>query len=606
MKKYFQEIKNLSRKLKIFLLVSFDIFFVIISSYLAQSLSLSYFPPYGRVLFLYALTATFFLVLIFKLNNNYNYINRFFDLKSSIKILMSVLLVSFILYIVGLIFELRFFSLGFIISQNSIYFIFSFLFRIYIKFEYYKSSLSSENTNNCLIFGAGRDGLFLSNILSAEKKNIVGFVDEDKSKIGQTLNDIKIYSIFDIKKIITRHKIDECFFCAPSATSFKKKEIFSVFKKLNLNFSTRTIKNFIPEKNILNKFDLKKNKLYKNERLANKFFDKVIFITGAGGSIGQELFFQLYQQEPKMIVAIDNSEYNLSKLKRLVTNFKQDRLKIKLLNVCDLEALKNLFKQENPDFVFHAAAYKHVDIVEENPYFAAKNNILGVLNILEASLKYNVKNFVFISTDKAVNPINIMGMTKKCGEILTKYYASLSSDKQNFSCVRFGNVIGSSGSFVEILKEQVLSGGPITITDKEASRYFMTISDAVNLVIQVPYLKERGNTFVLKMDNPINIFDMVVKFLDENNLKILDEKNPSGNIRIEYTGLRPGEKLHEELFQHNNVTKTSNSLILVEKNNFNITESFLIKFKDDLSRSIKSEDKLLFKETLSSFLNHEK
>jgi FlaA1/EpsC-like NDP-sugar epimerase len=245
-----------------------------------------------------------------------------------------------------------------------------------------------------------------------------------------------------------------------------------------------------------------------------------------------------------------------------------------------------------------------VDIVEENPIFAAKNNILGTWNVLQASLKFNVKNFVFISTDKAVNPINIMGMTKKCGEVLTGYFSSLVHKNQNFCSVRFGNVIGSSGSFVQVLKEQVASGGPITITDKRASRYFMTISDAVHLVIQAISLRDNGNTFVLKMDEPVNIYEMVKKFLSENNLKILDKNNPSGDIQIKFIGLRQGEKLHEELFQNNNISQTSNNLILVEKNRYKLTDKNLIKFKKDLLESIRLEDTLMLERTLHILLDN--
>jgi FlaA1/EpsC-like NDP-sugar epimerase len=603
-KKYFEEIKNLSRSFKILLIISADIFFIVISSYFVESLLLGYPVPYSRSLMLYVLIASFFLVVIFKLRKNYNNINRFFDLQSSAGIFVSVTSLVIILYFIGYVTKLRFFSLNFIIYQNLLFLFFSILFRFYIKYEYYNHNFYLKKNSNCLIFGAGRDGLLLAKNLLLKNNSIIGFVDEDKNKIGQYINNIKVFSIFDIKKIKSKHKINKCFFCAPSASGLKKKQILEIFHKANLSFVPGIENNFQLDINNTKNFNLKKDKFAKNNKKIDSIFNKVVFITGAGGSIGQELFFQIYNQKPKKIIAIDSSEYNLFKLKRLLFKYDQNKFKIKLLNVCDLDQLENLYKKENPDIVFHGAAYKYVDIVEENPIFAAKNNILGTWNVLQASLKFNVKNFVFISTDKAVNPINIMGMTKKCGEVLTEYFSSLVHKNQNFCSVRFGNVIGSSGSFVQVLKEQVASGGPITITDKRASRYFMTISDAVHLVIQAISLRDNGNTFVLKMDEPVNIYEMVKKFLSENNLKILDKNNPSGDIQIKFIGLRQGEKLHEELFQNNNISQTSNNLILVEKNRYKLTDKNLIKFKKDLLESIRLEDTLMLERTLHILLDN--
>ena len=215
----------------------------------------------------------------------------------------------------------------------------------------------------------------------------------------------------------------------------------------------------------------------------------------------------------------------MSKLKLSLISLKNKNIiKCHLVDVCSYTNLKNLFYKYKPHFVFHASAYKHVDIVEENSNFSIKNNILGINNVLKLSEQVKTKNFIFVSTDKAVRPKNVMGQTKKIGEILTTHFANKNKHKLNYNSVRFGNVIGSSGSFLQIFKNQLNNGGPITLTSKKATRYFMTINDAVNLVIQSPFLNENGSIFILKMGDPINIYQMVKDLIIKNNFEFENGK----------------------------------------------------------------------------------
>ena len=380
------------------------------------------------------------------------------------------------------------------------------------------------------------------------------------------------------------------------------KEILSIFskQKIPLDFSYNI--NLLINK----KYNLEFKKNSQVQKYSDKhkldYKNKTIFITGGAGSIGSEICSQLYNLNPKKIIVIDNSELNIANLKRSLMLLKNSEIvRPYLIDVCSHQDLKKLFYKFKPNFVFHAAAHKHVDIVEENPNFSIRNNVLGINNVLKLSREIKVTNFIFISTDKAVRPKNTMGQTKKAGEIITTFYSKFNKKNLNYNSVRFGNVIGSSGSFMQILKKQLNDGGPITITSKKATRFFMTINDAVCLVIQAPFLGESGNTFVLKMGNSINIYQMVLDIIKKNNLKVKNKKMTNGDIEIKIIGLRDGEKVHEELFETNkNVSKTQNPLVLVEKNSMPLQ----VKFLDLFIRKI--ENTVNLKSALKTFLKTNK
>ena len=577
-KRIVEEIYFLNRSVKKVIIFFSDAFLLFFSTYLAHTIQLNYLPPIGRSLILYNFVAVLIYLFVFVFYKKFNIINRHFDLNSITSIFISTLILALLLNLIGNLISLRFFNLNFIIFQVLIFLFLISSFRIFIRNLYNILNKFNTNLETCVIFGSGENAYQLAYNSNFNNRYFVShFIDEDKNKIGQYLGNKRIISIKDLKK----YNIKKCFFCAPSLSGFKQKEIASIFSKLKISIDFRYNNNLANNKILNNQIDLniKKTSLTKKNYLKkNYYFNKTIFVTGGAGSIGSEICFQLYNLNPKKIIIIDNNEYNLAKLKQSLLLLKNQKIvKIHLVNVCDFESLKELFSNYKPNFVFHAAAYKHVDIVEENSNFSIKNNILGLNNVLKLSEISEVENFIFISTDKAVRPKNIMGLTKKIGEIFTTYYASKSKKIVKYNSVRFGNVIGSSGSFLQIFKRQLDNGGPITVTSKKATRYFMTINDAVNLVIQAPFLGGKGNTFVLKMGDPVNIYKMVLDLIKKNRLKIKNKN--TGDIKIKIIGLREGEKLHEELFEtSDNVYKTKNPLILVEKNYLKLNNKFLKKF----------------------------
>tara|TARA_B100000787_G_C16197757_1_gene302189 strand:- start:4489 stop:6291 length:1803 start_codon:yes stop_codon:yes gene_type:complete len=600
MKQLLEEIYYLNRPVKKLIILFLDSILFVIASYLAAAIQLEYLPPIGRSLMLYNLISIFIYFFVFYKNSNI--LNRYFDLKSFNPIFMSLIFLGFLLFIIGQIGNIRYFQLNFITFQLLIFLFLLALSRITISNFFSILKRVNIKAEACAIFGTGDSAYELINNSDFNKKyNVTHFVDEDKNKVGQYLRNKRIISIKNLKN----YSFKKCFFCAPSLSSFKQKEILTIFEKqkVSLDFSYN-VNPFVQSgtKDIYN-LEFKKNSNVQkhSQKYKLNYKNKVVFITGGAGSIGSEICSQLHSLNPKKIIVIDNSEFNLANLKRSLMLLKNNKIiKPYLVDVCSYNSIKELFYKFKPDFVFHAAAYKHVDIVEENSNFSIRNNVLGINNVLKLTREIKASNFIFVSTDKAVRPKNIMGQTKKVGEIITTFYSKFKKKNLNYNSVRFGNVIGSSGSFMQIFKKQLVDGGPITITSKKATRFFMTINDAVSLVIQAPFLGESGNTFVLKMGDPINIYQMVLDLIKKNNLKVKN-KNKSGDIGIKIIGMRKGEKVHEELFETNkNVTKTENPVVLVEKNN----ASLKIKSLNFFINKIENTGSL--KEFLKDFLKKNK
>ena len=337
--------------------------------------------------------------------------------------------------------------------------------------------------------------------------------------------------------------------------------------------------------------------------MKKKFLNKKVIVTGAGGTIGKELMFQISRLNVRELIAIDFNELNLSKLKKDFDNISNENRLTKhfyLINLNKNELLEKIIEKHNPDFIFHAAAYKHVDVVETNPIEAVSNNLISLINILECTKKQKNLTFIFVSTDKAVNPINHMGRSKRMGELIVcsmnKIYP-----QNNYSCVRFGNVIGSSGSLIPILNEQISKGGPITITSKEATRYFMTVQDAVNLTIETSNMENRGLINVLNMGKPINIYSMVMKILKDSNIQTYN-KNKKEGLKVDFIGLRPGEKLHEELFHSNEILKSTNEKIFRENCSVEISDKQIENIKQQIKISNIENDENILKKMFSEYI----
>ena len=583
----------------ILLKIILDIILVFLSLYFAISLNYEKIMPISKSYLILCILIIFTQTIIFTYNNVYSNFSRYLDIKNIENIFFSVSL-TFVIFGLFNILDLdkskymfRFINLKILFFYTIIFIILNILSKILIKFILYdiKFKYNKDIKNKtCAIYGAGSTGYEISNLIDREKYyKIKYFIDDDKKKIGRSINGI---DIVDFEQLKSNEKIDIIFVCIPSISSFENQKIIKKIKKIKINYKIiPSFKNFFDGnvQNFFKNYNLSKNNILDESHadiLSQKLRDKNILITGVAGSIGREIMFQMLKFPVKKVVGIDFNELGLSKLKKDIENlassskFDYDLL---LANLCDKRRLEKIIEKNLPDIIYHAAAYKHVDIVEENPHVAVKNNIISIINIIDIIQQKNLKSqFIFISTDKAVNPINFMGMSKRIGEILTISMNEIQKNK-NFTCVRFGNVIGSSGSLIPIINKQISNGGPITLTDVNATRYFMTIQDAVSLTIQSQIIGETGKINVLNMGKPINISDIINKILLQNNIKIKNNSNKNFNgIEIKITGLKPGEKLHEELF-HNELTDANkNSKIFIERCNYHLNMEEVRKLENNL------------------------
>jgi FlaA1/EpsC-like NDP-sugar epimerase len=320
---------------------------------------------------------------------------------------------------------------------------------------------------------------------------------------------------------------------------------------------------------------------------------KVVLVTGAGGSIGSELCRQIMEQRPKVIVLLESNEYFLYKIEQelnavLKTNSSSTKVYALLGSVTNRDRIAKLIKHFAVDTIYHAAAYKHVPIVEHNIVEGVANNIFGTQVVAEEAAKAGVSHFILISTDKAVRPTNVMGATKRFAEMILQHLATTKTQTV-FSMVRFGNVLGSSGSVVPLFRKQIQEGGPITVTHKEITRFFMTIPEAASLVIQAGSMAEGGDVFVLDMGEPVKIVDLASRMVQLSGLELQTDKNPDGDIKIEYTGLRPAEKLYEELLVGDNVIGTEHSMIMRANEDY-LDEFLLVKYLAKMKIAIEVND----------------
>ena len=439
--------------------------------------------------------------------------------------------------------------------------------RIVMKTELRQNASDSQRV---LIVGAGEAGNMIVRELFKRpelKKMPVGVVDDDKNKQGKCVYDVPVLgTIDDVKQIVKNHCIDEIIICIANINPKRKREIINICKKTDAKIKTIPgIYEIIDEKVNITKFrDVQIEDLLGREPIKMNLDDmngiikdKIIMVTGGGGSIGSELCRQIVKYEPKQLVLIDIYENNAYDIQQEIKrHFPEIDLKVLIASVRDEHKMDKIFEQYKPEIVFHAAAHKHVPLMEDSPCEAIKNNVFGTQNVVNLSDKYNVKKFVLISTDKAVNPTNIMGATKRCCEMIVQ--TKNKTSKTEFVAVRFGNVLGSNGSVVPLFKKQIEEGGPVTVTHEEVTRFFMTIPEAVSLVLQASAMAKGGEIFVLDMGEPVKIIDLA------RNLIKLSGFEPNVDIKIEVTGLRPGEKLYEEvLMDEEGLQKTSNNQIRI-------------------------------------------
>ncbi len=423
-----------------------------------------------------------------------------------------------------------------------------------------------------VIYGAGSAGIQLANALRVSKEvQPIAFLDDNPSLQGTYLGGIKVLNPTRLERLSQRKKVDEVLIAIPSAS---RSTLLSLLRDIeNFSLKVRILPGLVELaqgkisvsklkevdiSDLLGRYEVEANSSLINKNIENK----VVMVTGAGGSIGSEISRQVAKNMPKKIILLDSNEYALYSIKNEILAYKNlPDIYAVLANVNNKKRIKEVCTAFSVDTIYHTAAYKHVPLVEENPFEAVVNNIKGTKVCVEAAVESNVESFVLISTDKAVRPTNIMGATKRFAELILQAI-SQSATNTRMMMVRFGNVIGSSGSAIPLFQEQIKNGGPVTVTDPEVIRYFMTIPEAAELVIQAGAMGDGGDVFVLDMGEPVKIYELAKRLINLSGMEVKDDKKPDGDIEIIFTGLRPGEKLYEELLIGDNVSSTEHPQIM--------------------------------------------
>ncbi len=516
----------------------------------------------------------------------YSGIIRYTSALDSIRILSTTLLTAFILFLAKLTGQTlnwdQFLESRLIIIYSLFLFTFLVIYRTTIKIFFQYARTIKKVKKNTLIYGAGDLGIAVKRTYDHDlstNKIIVAYIDDDNSKIGKVIDGVKILDIRDIENIIQRLQIDDLIIAIPTLSPDKKSDIIDlclehditvstlppVHKIIGGDLSVKQIKN-VKIEDLLGRAPIEIN----NESIKNQLEGKRILVTGAAGSIGSEITRQLCQYNPQLIILCDHAETPLHNIQLdLQENYKGQMFKTFIADVKNEDRMRFLFETFKPHVVYHAAAYKHVPMMEEHPVESIRTNVLGTYTLANLAVEYNIQEFVFVSTDKAVNPTNVMGASKRIAEIYVQaLHNHLSTKEKNtkFITTRFGNVLGSNGSVIPRFREQIEKGGPVTVTHREITRYFMTIPEACQLVIEAGNMGDGGEIFVFDMGKSVKIVDLAEKMIK------LSGYTPYSEIEIKFTGLRPGEKLYEELLNDlENTLPTHHKKIMIAKvrdNNF--------------------------------------
>ena len=568
---------ELNRIVKKLIMITVDSVLIILILYCAFALRLDYWYWPENNLIWVIFGAPIIGIPVFYSFKLYKSVIRFIEAKSLISIFQAVTLYSVIWGLLGYMIGIDGIPRSVILINWMLTIIVIGGSRILARWIF--TRLDSENLilkKNVIIYGAGSAGRQLSQalLLSGEYKHIA-YIDDNLLIDKTYINNIPVFAFSKIQLLINNNDVDEVFLALPSISRRQKKEIIEKLNKFPLLVRS------LPSVSALAQGKVKIDDLLEIEDsdllgrvpvLANEsllkinIFDKVVLVTGAGGSIGSELCRQIISLKPKTLILFELSKSSLYQIEQELLQSTDTNVKVLAIlgSIRDKARLKNIFNRFHVQTIYHAAAYKHVPLVEFNQSEGVLNNTIGTMVIAEAAISANIENFVLISTDKAVRPTNTMGATKRVAELILQALAK-QSHNTCFSMVRFGNVLGSSGSVIPTFRKQIKNGGPVTVTDKNIVRYFMSIPEAVELVIQSGAMSKGGEVFVLDMGSPVRIYDLAVKMIKMSGLKVCDEQNPEGDIEIAYTGLRPGEKLYEELLVGDNVSSTQNSLIMSAK-----------------------------------------
>ena len=594
------KINKLSFKIKLSILLFIDLLIFIISHIFSNFIreeTFWYYQVNYKFILSFSLILTLATLFYFDVYKNFL---RYTNLKLFLRIFYSVLLNSIIFLIFLFYFNFYNFPRSIGLIQPFVFFFLLIFSRILLK-NFYLNNFSL-NKNNIIIYGAGSAGISSVEIL--DKYNVIALVDDDSNKIGRKYGKIPIIAFKDIGYYIERYKVNKLFTALPNLNILSHRDLVNKLKIfpvqiLNLpnikQISSNSI-SYIDFENVITNELLARN-IYDYNKINKSFFDnKNILVTGGGGSIGSEICLQLIDSNFKSLSILDHSEINIYNIKKLIEGYvgnKKNNINYYVCSIQHKSVIENILKDNRINIIFHAAAYKHVDLVENNINTAIINNIIGTDVLCQLAHRNNVDNFILISSDKAVKPTNIMGATKRIAEKINYYY-SINSNTI-FSTVRFGNVINSSGSVIPIFKNQIKNNQKLTVTSKEVERYFMTISEAVALVLESCILSKGGETFFLNMGKRIKIYDLAKKMLiisSNSNTK----ENINFDEKIKIIGLKKGEKLFEELSIDEKIYKSINKNIFIDPYNLKINimnpNNFI---KDFIYYSDKNDEKNLVK-----------
>ena len=571
-KNFSDKIFSLHRYSKRGIAITTDIFLCVFTLWLAFYLRLEELILLKDIGLTSILLAIFIAIPIFWVSGLYRTLFRYSGISILSTISLSVAVYGLIFFSIISLYGITGVPRSIGVIQPILLFVFLIIKRFSLKYLLTGSfNKSGKGKENVLIYGAGAAGRQLFTSLEGNPKyNIVGFLDDNPNLHRQNLLGQRIYDPKKLENIKDNKQIKLILIAIPSLGKFKKQEIIQILSHFKIPIKTlpnlsdiiedrlsfTDVKDFLIE-DLLNREQVEPD----NELLSKYIASKTVLVTGAGGTIGAELSKQISKLKPKKLILFELNELALFNIHdELIGKYKNLEIVPLLGNILDQKKLETVFNTFNVNTVYHAAAYKHVPLVESNICEGVRNNILGTLSVVKASSNEKVKNLVLISSDKAVRPTNIMGASKRFAELCLQVYKEKNSFA-NFSIVRFGNVLASSGSVIPKFKQQIMNGGPVTLTHNDVTRYFMTVPEAAQLVIQAGALGKNAEVFVLDMGESIKIKDMIIKMINLSGQTLKDKNNLEGDIEIKVTGLRSGEKLYEELLIGDNPEKTVHSKI---------------------------------------------
>lgn len=566
---------SLPRSKKIMLVMGGDVSLCVLSVWL------SYFIRMGEIMYLSKNTITAFVISvclaipIFQISGLYKEIFRYSGLTAYVKSFLAVNVYALFYFLIFSLIGIQGVPRSIGVFQPVLLMIFLITFRVTIRFWFEEHlNVWFENTERqkTLIYGAGSDGRQIANALAGNKEMLVmGFLEDDKKLHGHVLNGKPIYNSTDLGKLVKKLKISHVLLSAQNINTRQKNQILEQIRRAKVPVYTLPSVSDLAEGKVkmselrwLDINDLLGREVVIPDKvlMGKNITGMIVMVTGAGGSIGSELCRQIVHLNPRIILLVEQNEFALYNIHQELEAEINNVYVIPLLaSAQDADRMDDILATWHPHTVYHAAAYKHVPLVEQNLSEGIKNNVLGALVTAQASINNKVKNFVLISTDKAVRPTNIMGASKRLSEMVLQALAAENSFTI-LSMVRFGNVLDSSGSVVPKFRQQIKEGGPVTITHAEITRFFMTIPEASQLVIQAGAMARGGDVFVLDMGEPVKIIKLAKRMIELSGLSVKNEQNPDGDIEIEITKLRPGEKLFEELLIGDNPEATSHHRIM--------------------------------------------